>query len=119
MVMLRWWFIAVAQLGGLAALFATGMVQKRWAVDVTKLSIVCLIALVSASAFIGWLTYQAQERRSVSKELLPHADALVYTNRHNLPPEEAVKLSNTDLFDLVAGREITEDHLSPQYLGAK
>jgi len=74
MVMLRWWFIAVAQLGGLAALFATGMVQKLWAVDVTKLSIVCLIALVSASGFIGWLTYQAQERRSVSKELLPHAD---------------------------------------------
>jgi hypothetical protein len=75
MVMLRWWFIAVAQLGGLAALFATGMVQKLWAVDVTKLSIVCLIALASASGFIGWLTYQAQERRSASKELLPHADA--------------------------------------------
>ena len=52
-------------------------------------------------------------------QLLPHADALVYTNRHNLPPEEAVKLSNTDLYDLVAGREITEDHLSPRYLGGK
>ena len=75
MVMLRWWFIAVAQLGGLAALFVTGIAQKLWAVDVTKLSIVCLIALVSASGFIGWLTYQAQERRSMSKELLPHADA--------------------------------------------
>ena len=48
-------------------------------------------------------------------QLLPHADALVYTNRHNLPPEEAVKLSNTDLFDLVAGQDITEDHLSPKY----
>ena len=51
-------------------------------------------------------------------QLLPHADALVYTNRHNLPAEEAVKLSNTDLFDLVAGREMTEDHLSPKYKDA-
>lgn len=33
-------------------------------------------------------------------QLLEHADALVYTNRHNLPPEEAVKLSNTDLYNL-------------------
>ena len=49
-------------------------------------------------------------------QLLPHADALVYTNRHNLPPEEAVKLSNTDLFDLVEGHETTEDHLSSRYL---
>jgi sulfatase maturation enzyme AslB (radical SAM superfamily) len=52
-------------------------------------------------------------------QLLPHADALVYTNRHNLPPEQAVKLSNTDLYDLVAGKEITDDHLSPRYLGTK
>lgn len=51
-------------------------------------------------------------------QLLPHADALVYTNRHNLPAEEAVKLSNTDLFDLVAGREMTEDLLSPKYKDA-
>ncbi|MDP2399328.1 MAG: radical SAM/SPASM domain-containing protein [Burkholderiales bacterium] len=48
-------------------------------------------------------------------QLLPHADALVYTNRHNLPPEEAVKLSNTDLFDLVAGKEIGENQLSERY----
>jgi radical SAM protein with 4Fe4S-binding SPASM domain len=48
-------------------------------------------------------------------QLLPHADALVYTNRHNLPAEEAVKLSNTDLFDLVAGKEIGENQLSDRY----
>lgn len=48
-------------------------------------------------------------------QLLPHADALVYTNRHNLPPEEAVKLSNTDLYDLVGGRDIDEQHLSDKY----
>jgi hypothetical protein len=76
MVLLRWWFLAVAQLTGLAALFATGMAHKLWSVDVTKLSIVCLIALVSASGFIGWLTHEAQERRGdAGKELLPHADA--------------------------------------------
>ncbi|MCE2999896.1 MAG: radical SAM/SPASM domain-containing protein [Betaproteobacteria bacterium] len=51
-------------------------------------------------------------------QLLPHADALVYTNRHNLPAEEAVKLSNTDLFDLVAGKEIAEEQLSSRYIGA-
>ncbi len=76
MVMLRWWFIAVVQIGALAALFATGMAQKLWTVDVTKLSTVCLIALVSASGFIGWLTHRAEERRGdATKELLPHADA--------------------------------------------
>jgi len=48
-------------------------------------------------------------------QLLPHADALVYTNRHNLPPEEAVKLSNTDLYDLVDHKEIDEEQLSDRY----
>jgi hypothetical protein len=51
-------------------------------------------------------------------QLLPHADALVYTNRHNLPAEEAVKLSNTDLYDLVAGKEIEAGQLSSRYVGA-
>jgi MoaA/NifB/PqqE/SkfB family radical SAM enzyme len=51
-------------------------------------------------------------------QLLPHADALVYTNRHNLPPEEAVKLSNTDLFDLVGGKEIADEQLNSRYKGA-
>jgi sulfatase maturation enzyme AslB (radical SAM superfamily) len=51
-------------------------------------------------------------------QLLPHADALVYTNRHNLPAEEAVKLSNTDLYDLVAGKEIAEEQLNTRYKGA-
>lgn len=36
-------------------------------------------------------------------QLLPHADALIYSNRHDLPAEEAVKLSNTDLYNLVGG----------------
>jgi len=48
-------------------------------------------------------------------QLLPHADALVYTNRHNLPPEEAVKLSNTDLYDLDAGKGIDDESLSSKY----
>jgi len=50
-------------------------------------------------------------------QLLPRADALVYTNRHDLPPEEAVKLSNTDLFDLVGGKEIGAERLSTRYKG--
>ena len=48
-------------------------------------------------------------------QLRPHADALIYTNRHNLPPEEAVKLSNTDLYNLVDGRELENERLSEQY----
>ena len=56
-------------------------------------------------------------------QLLPHSDALVYTNRHNLPPEEAVKLSLdweetvtkqiNGLVDL-AGKE--NDHTSHTFL---
>ena len=48
-------------------------------------------------------------------QLLPHADALVYTNRHNLPPEEAVKLSNTDLYNLSEGTDIDKENLNEKY----
>ncbi len=48
-------------------------------------------------------------------QLLPHSDALVYTNRHNLPPEEAVKLSNTDLYDLANGKGIDKNSLKDNY----
>lgn len=50
-------------------------------------------------------------------QLLPHADALVFTNRHNLPAEEAVRLSNTDLYDLIEGKEIPNHRLQSRYLG--
>jgi radical SAM protein with 4Fe4S-binding SPASM domain len=39
-------------------------------------------------------------------QLLPHEDALVYSSRHDLPASEAVKLSNTDLYNLIDGKEI-------------
>lgn len=48
-------------------------------------------------------------------QLLPHADALVYTNRHNLPPEEAVKLSNTDLYNLADGTQLEAERMSERY----
>lgn len=48
-------------------------------------------------------------------QLLPHADALVYTNRHNLPPEVAVRLSNTDLYDLVGDKEIDPENINAKY----
>ena len=41
-------------------------------------------------------------------QLLERTDALVYTNRHSLPAEKAVQLSNTDLYDLVEAVDITE-----------
>lgn len=76
MVMLRWWFLAVAEIAGLAALFSTGMARKLWSVDVTKLSIVCLVALLAATGFIGWITRRAERQRGEAiEELLPHADA--------------------------------------------
>ena len=49
-------------------------------------------------------------------QLLPHADALIYTNRHNLPPEVAVKLSNTDLYNLEEGKQLEEEKMSQRYL---
>ena len=48
-------------------------------------------------------------------QLLPHADALIYSNRHSLPPEEAVKLSNTDLYNLEKGEELEEERKSDRY----
>lgn len=50
-------------------------------------------------------------------QLLPHADALIYTNRHNLPAEEAVKLSNTDLYNLAEGKQLEKESMSRRYLG--
>jgi hypothetical protein len=76
MVMLRWWFLAVAEAAGLVALFSTGMAAKLWSVDVPKLSIVCLAALLLATGFIGWITRRAERVRGDGiRELLPHADA--------------------------------------------
>lgn len=49
-------------------------------------------------------------------QLLPRADALVYTNRHNLPPEEAVKLSNTDLYNLADGLQLDEKQMNSRYV---
>jgi len=48
-------------------------------------------------------------------QLLPHADALVYTNRHNLPKEVAVKMSNTDLHNLVDDIPFDEQNFSEKY----
>ena len=48
-------------------------------------------------------------------QLLPHEDALVYTNKHNLPAAEAVKLSNTDLYNLADGKEMDPYQLTDRY----
>ena len=48
-------------------------------------------------------------------QLLPHTEALVYTNRHNLPKEVAVKMSNTDLYNLVDDQEFNENNFSERY----
>ncbi len=48
-------------------------------------------------------------------QLLPHTEALVYTNRHNLPKEVAVKMSNTDLYNLVDDKEFNENNFSDKY----
>lgn len=48
-------------------------------------------------------------------QLLSHADALVYTNRHNLPKEEAVKMSNTDLYNLVDDTPFDNKDFSERY----
>lgn len=48
-------------------------------------------------------------------QLLPHADALVYTNRHNLPKEVAVKMSNTDLHNLVDDQPFDPKNFNQRY----
>jgi MoaA/NifB/PqqE/SkfB family radical SAM enzyme len=48
-------------------------------------------------------------------QLLPHADALVYTNRHKLPPEIAVRMSNTDLYDLEGDKEFDPKDFRERY----
>ena len=48
-------------------------------------------------------------------QLLPHSDALIYSNRHNLSAEEAVKLSNTDLYNLSEGVGIDKENLNEKY----
>lgn len=48
-------------------------------------------------------------------QLLDHADALVYTNRHNLPKEVAVKMSNTDLYNLVDDKAFDSANFSGKY----
>ena len=48
-------------------------------------------------------------------QLLPHADALVYTNRHNLPKEVAVKMSNTDLYNLVDDQSFDPNDFNERY----
>jgi MoaA/NifB/PqqE/SkfB family radical SAM enzyme len=48
-------------------------------------------------------------------QLLEHADALVYTNRHNLPKEVAVKMSNTDLYNLVDDKPFDNNDFSEKY----
>jgi len=48
-------------------------------------------------------------------QLLEHADALVYTTRHNLPNEVAVKMSNTDLYNLVDDVAFDEKDFNQKY----
>lgn len=48
-------------------------------------------------------------------QLLPHTDALIYTNRHNLPKEVAVKMSNTDLYDLVEDKPFDSANFQDKY----
>ena len=48
-------------------------------------------------------------------QLLPHSDALIYTNRHDLPKEQAVKMSNTDLYNLVDDESFDPNHFNERY----
>ncbi len=50
-------------------------------------------------------------------QLLARPDVLVYTNRHNFPSHEAVRFSNTDLYDLQRGVEFDPSRLSEKYRG--
>lgn len=59
MVLLRWWFLVVAEVAGLCAGALTGALQKLWSADVTHLSTACLVLLLGTTGFVGWITKQA------------------------------------------------------------
>lgn len=48
-------------------------------------------------------------------QLLEHSDALIYTNRHALTSKEAVKLSNTDLYNLIDNHDMDKELLNENY----
>lgn len=78
MVLLRWWFLVVCELAALSAAAFNGALVKLWEVDVTKLSIACIAALLLVTGFIGWLTREAAimaHRPKANADLLPHVDA--------------------------------------------
>jgi MoaA/NifB/PqqE/SkfB family radical SAM enzyme len=50
-------------------------------------------------------------------QLLARPDVLVYSNRHNYPSHEAVRFSNTDLYDLERGVEFDPSKLNEKYRG--
>lgn len=74
MTLLRWWFLAVCEVAILGIVWWSGALARLWAVDVTKLSIVCLVTLVLVTGFIGWLTREATNRFNV-RDLMPHVNA--------------------------------------------
>lgn len=87
MVMLRWWFLVVAELVGFTAAGLTGALHKLWAADVTHLSIICLFVLVLSTGFIGWITYQleiaddtAWNHEQVLARMKLHANACWFTS---------------------------------------
>ena len=50
-------------------------------------------------------------------QLLPHSDALIYPNRHSLPKEEAVKLTNTYFYNVVDDEAFDPQNLTDRYAG--
>ena len=48
-------------------------------------------------------------------QLLSHTEALVYTNRHNLPKDVAVKMSNTDLYNMVDDKPFDKKDFNEKY----
>ena len=74
MTLLRWWFLAVCEVALLSVAGWSGALHRLWAVDVTKLSIACLVVLVLVTLFIGWLTKRASSQ-PITKDLLDHVNA--------------------------------------------
>lgn len=74
MTLLRWWFLAVCETAAFIVVWLSGALHRLWVVDVTKLSIVCLVVLVLVTLFIGWLTRRASSG-PITDEVLAHVNA--------------------------------------------
>jgi hypothetical protein len=65
---LKWWFMFCASVVGIGIAAYTGMIERLWIIDDTKLSFVILSLYILVSPYIGWLTYRVEKGFIISEK---------------------------------------------------